>query len=71
MAVERLKRSQQLMNEVYLPEIASTKEKLMKKMKEKRSYVKTIQAHLNDSSLTVIREGDKRKALIKQLHEFK
>jgi hypothetical protein len=49
------------MNSVYLPEIASTKEKLLQKMKEKRSYVKTIQAHLNDSSLITIRDGAKRK----------
>jgi hypothetical protein len=40
----------------------------MKKMKE-RSYVKTIQAHLNDSTLLSIRDGGKRKELIKKLYE--
>jgi hypothetical protein len=56
------------MNSVYLPEIACAKEKLMVKMKEKRSFVKTIQDHLTDSTLLTIREGERRKELIRKLY---
>lgn len=43
----------------------------MQKMKEKKSYIKVIQGHINDISLATLRKGEERKEIIKKLHDYK
>jgi len=43
----------------------------MEKMKEKKSYIKMIQSHLNDSSMATLRKGEERKKIINKLLECK
>ena len=52
-AIQSLKKSETMLRDIYLPEIMSNKEKLNVKMKEKKSFIKMVNSHLESPDLSV------------------
>jgi hypothetical protein len=46
-----------MLKDFVLPEIQSAKEKLILKMKEKKSFIKVVNHHIEETNLSTLRNG--------------
>ena len=57
------------MKDIILPEIMTNKDKLNKKMKEKKSYVKIVNQHIQETNFNAVKNSEERKRIVSQLIE--